>query len=290
MKTQHLALLLVINFFWAGSFFAGKIGMEIFPPLQFTVLRFVVIIVALLPFLKLPRGQWKQIVPVSLMLGVLHYSLMFWGLNLASEVSPVAIVAQMFVPFATLLAVIFLHERLGWHRWGSIVLAFAGVMVIGFDPKMFDNIFALILVLAAAATMGGYQVMVRSLSGVDAINILLWSALISILPLILFSGLFEVGQMDAIANANADQWGAILFSGLGTSVIGHGGVNYLLKLYPVGTVSPYLLIAPVMAVAIGVIFWEDSLSVELVTGGVMVIVAVSVITLRNHRETRQQAV
>lgn len=289
MKTQHLAMLLVINFFWAGSFFAGKIGMEIFPPLQFTILRFVVIIAALLPFLKLPRGQWRQLVPVSLTLGVLHYSLMFWGLNLASEVSPVAIVAQMFVPFATLLAVIFLGERLGWHRWGSILLAFAGVMVIGFDPKMFDNIFALLLVLAAAATMGGYQVMVRSLEGVDAINILLWSAIISILPLVLLSALFETGQMAAIADANAEQWAAILFAGLGTSVIGHGGVNYLLKLYPVGVVSPYLLMAPVMAVALGVVFWDDSLSVELVLGGIMVIAAVAVITLRNQRDSRLQA-
>jgi O-acetylserine/cysteine efflux transporter len=289
MKTQHLVFLLGINFFWAASFLVGKIGMETFPPLLFTVLRYLVIIICLLPIIKIPRGHWKKIFQVGFLMGIMHYSLMWWGLNEADEIAPVAIMAQMFAPCGTILAVIILKEQVGWRRWSAIGMAFLGVMIIGFDPKVFDNIFALSLVFLAAASMGLYQVVVRTIEGVDALNILLWVAIIGTGPMIIFSLLMESNQFLIMQNASMVDWGTVLFQGIGVSVIGHGGVNFLLKRYPVSMVSPYLLMAPVLAIFSGVIFWTDVLTVELVIGGGMVISGVAILTLRNRVKIEQAA-
>ncbi len=290
MKFQHLAFLMGINFLWASSFLAGKIGMEVFPPFMFTVLRYVVVIICLLPIIKIPHGHWKKVFQVGFLMGILHYSTMFWGLNLADEIAPVAIVAQMFAPCATIMAVIFLKEHVGWRRWSAIGLAFAGVMVIGFDPKVLHDGFALSLVFIAAAAMGPYQVVVRTVDGVNALNIMLWVAIIGIIPMTGLSLVFESNHLEAFQMAGLKEWGAVAFQGVGVSVIGHGGVNYLLQTYPVSMVSPYLLMAPVFAIFTGVMFWNDVLTVELIVGGVMVIAGVGIITIRNNAKIEQTAV
>jgi O-acetylserine/cysteine efflux transporter len=72
-------------------------------------------------------------------------------------------------------------------------------------------------------------------------------------------------------------------------VVGHGLANYLIKRYPVSTVAPYYLLVPVLAVLIGVVFWGDVLTPELITGGLMVMAGVSIITFRSTHKKKIKA-
>ncbi len=276
--------MLLVNMLWASNFLAAKIGMEVFTPLLFTALRFSLVIVVMLPFVSLPHGYWRKMLIIGLLMGVLHFSLMFWGLSLSPDISSVAIINQTFVPFSALLAMIFLKEKIGWRRWGAIIMAFSGVMVIGFDPVIFANWLSPTLVIIASFLVSLNMVIVRTMPGVGALNLTFWTAAIGALPLYFFSYLFEDGQWAAIQAASWEEWSAVTFSALGATVVGHGLGNYLIKHYPVSTIAPYYLLVPVFAVALGIIFWGDVMTVELMIGGAMVMSGVTIITFRSAKK------
>ena len=97
MPARDLVLILVICVVWAGNFIAGSFGMLHFSPFLFMILRFGVLLLILLPFLRWPPpGQWARLIAVCLLIGGLHFTLMFWALSRAQDVSTAAIVQQTY--------------------------------------------------------------------------------------------------------------------------------------------------------------------------------------------------
>jgi len=290
MRPRDIVLMLLVNTFWAFNFIASKYGVEHFPPIFFTALRFALLFVLLLPFLKpVPRDQWKAVLGIALTMGILHFSLMFTGLGLAADISSVAIASQLHVPFATLLAVLVLGERIRWRRILGIAAAFLGVMVIGFDPVVFSHIDALALVTASAVAMAMNSVIAATVRNVNAFTLQAWMALIATPGLTLVSLVTETGHWHAIAAAGWWEWGAVVYSCVGASVIGHGIVYTLLTRYPVSVTAPYLLLTPVLAVGFGVILWGDHLSWKLLFGGLLTLGGVAIITIRAPKFTAAAA-
>ena len=64
--------------------------------------------------------------------------------------SIVAIAGQLGVPFATILSIVFLSEAVHWRRWTGIALSFAGIVVIGFDPRVVSHVDGFLAVVVAA--------------------------------------------------------------------------------------------------------------------------------------------
>lgn len=280
MKPHDLAFALLINALWGFQFVAAKVAVEAFPPIFVTGIRFLLVFALLFPFLRMPHGQWARVLGITIFAGALHFALMFTGIKLAGDVASVAIVTQMGVPFATLLAVLFLHEHIHWRRTMGIVAAFAGVAIMGFDPRVFGYIEAILLLMVAAFLMAVGQVLMRGLKGVGVFNLQAWIALVSAPSLLALSWLIEADHANAIASAELLPWGAIVYSAVGASVIGHGGVYYLLNRYPVSLVSPTMLLSPVFGVASGVLVMGDVLTERMLVGGLFVLGGALVITLR----------
>ncbi len=272
-------LALLANVAWAFNFIAGKAGVTHFQPLLFTALRFAVLLLALLPFLRWIPGRMRGVLSIALMQGMLHFTLIFLGLGASGDVSSVAIVAQLYVPFSALLAVVWLGETLDRRRLTGIASAFGGVLVIGFDPIVFQHLDALLLITAGAAAMAVATIQMRQLHGVSVFVLQAWIALCATPALALLSLLFEHGQWDAVRTATALELAAPVYSAIGASLIGHGIVYYLLGRYPVSATTPLMLLSPVLAVVFGVLLWGDVLTWKLVLGGFLTLAGIAVITI-----------
>lgn len=272
-------LALLANVAWAFNFIAGKAGVTHFQPLLFTALRFAVLLLALLPFLRWIPGRMRGVLSIALLQGMLHFTLIFLGLGASGDVSSVAIVAQLYVPFSALLAVVWLGETLDRRRLTGIASAFGGVLVIGFDPIVFQHLDALLLITAGAAAMAVATIQMRQLHGVSVFVLQAWIALCATPALALLSLLFEHGQWDAVRTATALELAAPVYSAIGASLIGHGIVYYLLGRYPVSATTPLMLLSPVLAVVFGVLLWGDVLTWKLVMGGFLTLAGIAVITI-----------
>lgn len=278
-------LVLIICIVWAGNLIAGKAGMEHFSPFLFMTLRFIAVLLILLPFLRIPPpGQWGTILFVSLMLGVLHFSLFFWALALSVDVTSVGIVLQMYIPMSVLLAMLLMGERVGPVTLAAVFFTFLGVLVVGLDPLVLQQTDVLLICLCTALFQALGSIYQRRVTGVGVMNFQAWVALIALPVMALTSLLTEQGQWETIRTAQWQHWSAIAYSAVMASIVGHGLFFFLVQRNPVSLVMPYLQITPVAAVAFGVLIWGDKPGPRLLLGGAMVIAGVLFITLRARKK------
>jgi len=280
MSPPHLALILFITLVWGFNYVAGKAGVTELPPILFTGLRFLLLSIILAPFLKLHRGQMLSIVIISLTMGGVHFAIFYMGLAVAHDVSTVAIAGQLGVPFATIMSIIFLNEKVQWKRWAGISTSFIGVMIIGFDPVVFQYLNGLILVILAALVGSVAMIYMRRLEGVGVFELQAWIALLSWPVLAPLTLLMEKGQLDAMMNASWAGWGGVLYTVLGTSLIGHAGMYYLLQRYEVTQTAPLTLLSPVWGVVFGVTLLGDTITTRIILGGAMTLIGVAIVSSR----------
>ncbi len=280
MSISHLFILLAVNLAWGLNFLAIRYAISEIPVLFSAGLRFLIILVLLFPFLKIIPGKMKQLLLAALVIGAMHFGMLYFAMTYVEDISSVAIATLTNVPFATILAVVFLGERIGFITLSGTVMAFAGVMVIGFDPRAFDHLFDLSLVMCAAFLYATGAILVRRLSGVNVLNLQAWIGVVGTITILTLSLLLETGQIEALAASSWYARGGVIFSALGSSIIGHGGVYFLLKRHPVSTIAPLTLLSQVIAVASGVIILGEVLTTKMILGGVLTFAGVAVILIR----------
>ena len=267
-------MVLLVNFAWGGNFIAGKIGAEVFQPLFFTALRFLFLLLLMLPWLKPAPGYMKPLLRVAFLLGVLHFAMIFIGLNAGGNIASVAITTQLYVPFSAILASLFLREKISLASIFSIALAFGGIMVIGFDPVVFNHLDAILWVTGAAFVMAVATILMRQCPNLGVFRLQAWIAVVALPSLLLLSSIFESGQVQILSNARIIDFWTPLYSAVGASIIGHGIVYYLLGRYPVSIVTPLLLPTPIIATVLGVVIFGDSLGWKMIIGGSMTLLGV----------------
>ena len=287
LRGRDLMLVLIICATWSGNFLTSAFALREIPPFLFTALRLAILAVVLVWFVKPPpQGQWPRMVAVALFNGVLHFGLSFWALHLAGDLSSPAIVLQSYVPMTALLAWGWLGERFGWRTGLAIALSFAGILVLGFDPLVLDAPMSLVLMLVSAAFLAIGTVLMRRLSGVAMPSQQGWTAILSVLPLLALSAVFEPGGFAALRHATWIGWGGAVYSALFASLLGHGLYYVLVQRHPVAQVMPWLLLAPVGGVVLGILFWGDHPGPRLWLGGAMVLGGVLIIALRAMQKMR----
>ena len=278
---RDLVLVLLICIAWALNFLTSAYALREIPPFLFTAVRLAILALLLGAFVKPPApGQWPRLITVALCNGVLHFGLSFWALQLAGNLSSPAIVMQSYVPMAALLAWWWLGERFGWRTGLAIALSFAGVLVLGFDPMVFARPASLLLMLVSALFLAIGTVLMRPLKGLGMISQQGWTAIIGLLPLLGLSALFEPGGFTALRDASWIGWGGAVYAALFSSLLGHGLYYALVQRHPIAQVTPWLLLTPVLAVMLGLLFYGDHPGPQLWIGGAMVLGGVLLIALR----------
>lgn len=287
LRGRDVALALVICLCWAVNFLTSAHALREIPPFLFTALRMAIVFVLLAAFLRLPpRDQWARLAGIALFTGVLHFGTSFLSLKLAGNLSSPAIVTQTYVPMAVLLAWWWLGERFSWRTATGIGLSFAGVLVLGFDPLVFDRPLALLVMLVSSLMVAIGTVLMRGLRGVGMVQQQGWTAALSLLPLLAISLVFEPGGMAALRGASWVGWGGAAYAAIFASLLGHGLFFRLVQRHPVAKITPYLLVTPVFAVLLGVVFWGDRPGPALWIGGAMVLGGVLLIAIRTLQKAR----
>jgi O-acetylserine/cysteine efflux transporter len=281
MPPRDIALILLICLAWAINFLTSALALREIPPFLFTALRFALLALPLVFFLKRPApGQWPRLIAVVLCVGVLHFGLSFSALKLAGDLSSPAIVMQSYVPMTALLAWWLLGERFAWRTGVAIAVSFGGVLVLGFDPLVLDQPMSLLLMVVSAVFLAVGTVLMKQLRGLDAFSQQGWTALFSVVPLLAVSAVIEPGALALLPKVSWVAWAGALYAAFVSSLLGHGLYYVLVQRHPVAQVTPWLLLVPVLAVALGIAFWGDRPGPRLWLGGAMVLGGVLIIALR----------
>jgi O-acetylserine/cysteine efflux transporter len=289
LSARELAVLLAMCLVWGFHFVVIKTAVTALPPIYYAAIRMTLVAVLLAGFLRWRPGHMLRVLSGGLCLGTVNYALMFTGMKYATA-SAAAVAIELYVPFATILAIFFLNDRLGWRRVLGIIFAFAGVAVIalGKQADAGPNTHIALgvgLVAAGAFSEAIGAILVKQLKAFKPLELLAWFALVGAIGLWVMTFIFETGQREAFAAADKTfVAGAILYSALGGSIFGHTAYYWLLQRLPVSIVAPSLLLTTLIAVVFAVLLLGDPLGPRMIIGGLMTLAGVGVVLVRTAKK------
>ena len=164
-----------------------------------------------------------------------------------------------------------------YYNWRSTINSFTsffGIVLIAFDPKISEEIFATLLIFAMAFFYGLSQVFSRYLKDLDVKFTNAFMGLVGFIILIIISHLFEGNVIHQIANIELNGWLAVLYAGAIISIFGHMMMFYLYKFYPVGMVLPFYALFPVFGLILTFLIFGEIPTLIMVTGGIIVVLSV----------------
>ena len=283
LSRRHLWQLVLINAIWGFNIVAIKLCVDRFPPVFLSLLRFLIVGIAVWPWLKIRRREMRWLLTAAICSGGLQFALMFSGVALSGSMSSVAIASQLGVPFATLLSVMLLGERIHWRRWLGIGLAFAGVLVLGFSPEVLASPRGLLIIVLAAFIGAIGLIAVKRVRDLEPLELQAWLAWASLPFLLPLTFLLESGQLESLRQADLVDWSALAYSAVLASLFAHTAYFALIRRYPVSSVAPVTVLSPLFSVLFSVLLLGDQLDWRMVAGGLMTLSGVAVIVIREGR-------
>ena len=281
MLPQHVVLMVLVQLLWGVNFAVAKFGIDEFAPIFFVALRFTLVAVLLVFVVGLPkRSMLKQLIPLSVTMGVMHFTLIFLGMaDLDAATSSIAV--QLQTPFAAILAAIFLRETLGWRRILGMVIAFAGVMLIAGEPRFSSDPWPLLAVIAAALAWAIGNIQVKKLGDeLDAVTLNGWIAILAAPQLLLSSWIIEGPQWQHMPEVGWTGWASLLFQAVVIAIFTYWIWYNMMRRYPVNQVMPFTLLLPMIGVAAGALLRGEEITWQMIVGGLATVAGVAIIVIR----------
>lgn len=275
---RDFAVLAMILLFWAANFVAIKLGVDDFPVWTALALRFSLISLLLVPFVRYPKGHFLPLLLLALVLIPGHFGFLFWSIQQTSSVGAISIVIQLNPAFSVLLAWLIFKDVPGIKRVSGLLIAFVGVVVLFYEPNFFSDLTPLIAALASAFFMGIYTVMVRGRSGIPPLAIICWTSVMGVPFCFAMALIFEQNLLTSISGASLGGWAGITYAAIGSSIIAHGSWAWLLRRQPISFLAPFTLAVPVLAVFITAIVFDETITLHMVFAGLIVLAGIGLIT------------
>jgi drug/metabolite transporter (DMT)-like permease len=290
----------VVYLVWGSTYLAIRVGVRDIPPLMLAALRYVAAGLLLYPIAirsgtwavrhnDVPRGrQWLAAALVGVLLLVLGnggVTVAETSLNSGFAALLVATVPLWMVAFAWPIDRI---RPTGWAATG-LVIGLIGVAVLAGGGHGSGQLWAIVVVLGAAASWGLGSVLAHRLSLPR--RALLAAALeMLVAGIILFIAALAHGDVGQIhwSRVGIGSWVALAYLTVLGSMLAFSAYGYALGRLPLTTVSTYAYVNPVVAVLLGAVILSEPLSANELIGAVLVLASV-VLALRSRVTARIEA-
>lgn len=261
LPPRHLLLALAVVAVWGTNFVVIKLALGTLPPLLFATLRFAFVLLPAALFIRRPAVPWRLLAAYGVLIGAGQFGLLYVAIG--GHIAPglASLVVQTQVFFTIGLAIVVAGERVRLFQWGALALAVAGIGVIAAHTDAQTTPLGLALVLGAAASWAGGNLVARHSGRVDMLGYVVWSSLFALPPLAALSWLVEGPQAigAALAAADAGVWAAVAWQSLGNSLFGYAAWGWLLARHPAATVAPMALLVPVFGMGAAALWLAEPL-------------------------------
>lgn len=286
---RDLLVALIINVVWGLNIVSIKLSVTLVPPYTAAFLRQAMVLLACLPWLRIVPGRMRDLAGVSIVLGGVFMAFVNLSISVTDNVGALAIAGLLGAPFSLILAIIFLKERIGVPRIVGMALAIGGCSLLVFDPSAAQEALGIALNAFASLLWAFGSLLQRRLTGVSVPTIYAWVGLGGVVILGPLALVMEPQTMTGVSPIPPIAFLWIAFSALGSTLIGNGGIAWLLQRHPVSTVIPVTLGAPVIGVIASSIAFGNPLTPVMVLGGAIAMAGVAIVTMRTAKAGEKNA-
>ncbi|MDP3175825.1 MAG: DMT family transporter [Phenylobacterium sp.] len=281
MALRDFLLLMMVCLIWATNNIVSKYAVSVLnaPPLFYAAIRFVIVFLAVFPWLLPAPKPLGRIIVIAVLMGGGSFALVFVGLKTATP-SAGAVVGQIGVPITTLLSFLLLGERMSLRRAIGVGMTLAGALVVIWDPHGVKFSTGLLSIAAAALAGSVGSVLMKRVETLRPLQLQAWVGLSSIPPLLAASAVFEQDQLKATLAGGWPMAAAVLYSALVVSVLAHTVYYVLIRRYEANLIAPLTLMTPLATIALGVLILQDPFGPRMALGASLALVGVLVIVAR----------
>jgi O-acetylserine/cysteine efflux transporter len=235
---------------WGLNFVVIEAGLADIPPLLFLAIRFMVVCIPAVFFIKPPGIGFRRVVLIGAFLSLGQFAGLYISLALGMPPGLASLLVQSQVVLTVLVAVVLLKERPSRKQIVGIVIGMVGLSVVVIGHSQVAPLLPLVVCLLGALSWAIGNVLARQAKAASGLSLTIWSGLVVPIPAFLLS--LAVDGPVAIGEALAGfDWVAVLSTlytaGL-ASLVGYGIWNSLLARYPTSAVVPFTLLVPIIGI------------------------------------------
>ncbi|WP_264739303.1 DMT family transporter [Cytobacillus firmus] len=298
-KKYGFLMLILANMIWGGNFVIGRIGVDYFPPLLFSLMRWIIAFLLLTPFMvKQLKKDWniiwqhKRILLLLAVTGVAGYNtIIYFALQYTTSIN--ASVVNSTTPlFIAILAIFILREKLLARQAAGILLSVFGILYIiskgSIEMFLSWKINAGDLYVLAAVIMWAlYSVIGKKYSDVlPVLSAFYASSFLGILLLAPLS-LIEYFVMEEEPVFSLTSAGILLYVGFLASIMAFLSWNFGVFLIGAAKAGVFLNLLPVFAIIFALCFTDEKLYLYQLIGGGIVILGVVISSAKTLRFKNQ---
>jgi len=283
------ALLIPLSIIWGGAFVAIREADFELSSVNLTLLRWFIVCAAFLvlyPFIVKPRTRLElRDLPRFLVVGAFNVAVYHLSLNYSEktvDASFAGLLISLAPLFGVLLSAVFLREKVGRRVFLALALGLAGTFVI-FVPDLNLGVASLLgplAVVLSSFASGAYTVASKPLvTKYGPIPVAVWASLLGT-ALLLPLATPDLAQQ--AASLSFYGWASVLYLALLSTVLANTIYFMLVGLQPVSRLSVQLYLVPLVSVTGGIVLLGESLSAFTVAGGLVLLLAVTLVTLRRR--------
>ena len=293
-KDGLLALLVVVV--WGLNFVVIKVGLHNMPPLMLAGLRFLLVAFPALFFVARPKIPFGLLLGYGLTISFGQFAFLFCAIKFGMPAGLASLVLQAQAFFTIILGAFVFGERLQGKQLAGITLVVFGVLVLIESSLNGQHValFGFMLTLAAGLSWACGNIFNKLIMQHDSrppvMSLVVWSALIPVLPFMLASLILDGPQAMAQSLIHIDLTTilSLVYLAFVATIVGYGIWGSLLGRYETWRVAPLSLLVPVVGLASAAVLLGETLSALQLLGAVLIMAGlyINVFGLRLRRATQ----
>lgn len=274
MPLKDLLLALVVIVAWGLNFVVIKVGLDGLPPMLLGGLRFALVAIPAVFFIRRPQLPWRWLLAYGLTISFGQFAFLFEAMGNGMPPGLASLVLQSQAFFTMIFAAFFLGERLRAASVLGLLVAAGGLALIGSENGGRVPLLALILTLGGGACWAMGNIITRRFGNIDLMALVIWGALVPPLPFFALSWYLEGPALieTSLRNIGMSSILSLVYLALIATMLGYGLWSRLLSRYPAGKVAPFSLLVPVVGLSSSALLLDERLSAIQCWGGLLVMV------------------
>ncbi len=272
MSLKHSLLALLVVVIWGANFVVIDAGQEDVPPLLFLALRFLVVCLPAIFFLKPPPIGWRNIVAIGATLSLAQFALLYVALMLGMPPGLASLLLQTQVIFSILVAAVVLGERPTRRQLIGALIGMTGLAIVIVGHSQVAPWLPLVVTLLSALAWTVGNVLTRRSKARSGLSLVVWSGVVVPLPAFALSLVIDSPPVvwEALTSLSWVAIASTIYTAVFASLIGYGIWNSLLARYPTSAVVPFTLLVPVVGILTAwLVQGEVPTTAEFIGGAIM---------------------
>lgn len=274
---NHRLLAASVALMWGLNFIAIHASLEQFPPMFLVALRFGLIAVPTLFLVPRPRVELRWLIGYGIGFGTLQFLFLYWGMAAGMPAGLASLVLQASAPFTVLLGATFASDRISGRRLGGILIAVAGLGLVGWQRAESAALLPFLLVLAGAFGWAIGNICNARAQAPNPLHLTLWMSVVPPIPMLALALVVEgprritdslVGLGDAAA---VPALLGLVYTVLIGTIAGSGVWSWLMVRHPAGVVAPFSMLVPVVGMSAAWLLLGEKVSPGELAGAMLVV-------------------